>query len=140
MKHLLLTIIAAVVLVGCGESQQSTPAPEAKPEAKTTKAPNISIHQAVEDGNTEAIKQRLASGVDVNVTDDRGMTPLHVAAVLGRKVIAELLISKGADVNANNAGGDTPLDYAIRLKRTEIATLLRKQGGKTGEGLKAEGK
>ena len=31
MKHLLLTTIAAVVLVGCGESQQSSPAPEAKP-------------------------------------------------------------------------------------------------------------
>ena len=31
MKHLLLTTIAAVILVGCGESQQSPPAPEAKP-------------------------------------------------------------------------------------------------------------
>ena len=31
MKHLLLTTIAAVVLVGCGESQQSAPAPETKP-------------------------------------------------------------------------------------------------------------
>ena len=31
MKHLLLTTIAAVVLVGCGESQQSTTPAEAKP-------------------------------------------------------------------------------------------------------------
>ena len=31
MKHLLLTTIAAVMLVGCGESQQSAPAPETKP-------------------------------------------------------------------------------------------------------------
>jgi beta-lactamase superfamily II metal-dependent hydrolase len=31
MKHLLLTTIAAVVLVGCGESQQTTPTPEANP-------------------------------------------------------------------------------------------------------------
>ena len=31
MKHLLLTTIAAVLLVGCGESQQSATAPEAKP-------------------------------------------------------------------------------------------------------------
>ena len=31
MKHLLLTTIAAVVLLGCGEAQQSVPAPEAKP-------------------------------------------------------------------------------------------------------------
>ena len=31
MKHLLLITIAALVLVGCGESQQSAPAPEVKP-------------------------------------------------------------------------------------------------------------
>jgi hypothetical protein len=53
---LLLTTIAAVVLVGCGESQQSAPAPEAKPvepvaeasqpEPPTSKAPDISIHEA----------------------------------------------------------------------------------------------
>jgi len=40
MKHLLLTTIAAVLVVGCGESQQLTPAPETKhdePVAKATK-------------------------------------------------------------------------------------------------------
>jgi len=31
MKHILITTIAAVILVGCGESQQSAPSPEAKP-------------------------------------------------------------------------------------------------------------
>ena len=55
MKHLILTTVAAVVLVGCGESQQSAPAPEAKPvepvaeaakpEPPTTKAPYISIDE-----------------------------------------------------------------------------------------------
>ena len=46
MKHLLITTIAALVLVGCGKSQQSAPAPEAKPEPPTAKAPDISIHDA----------------------------------------------------------------------------------------------
>ncbi len=69
MKHLLLTTIAAVVLVGCGESQQSAPAPEAKPvepvaeaappEPTTAKAPDISIREAVKTGNIEAVKLRL---------------------------------------------------------------------------------
>ena len=31
MKHILITTIAAVVLVGCGESQQSAPQAETKP-------------------------------------------------------------------------------------------------------------
>ncbi len=65
MKHLLLTTIAAVVLVGCGESPS--------PEPPTAKAPNISIWDAAADGNTEAVKQHLAAGVDVNAKDEGGV-------------------------------------------------------------------
>ena len=144
MKHLLLTIIAAVVLVGCGESQQSAPAPEAKPEPPTAKAPDISIHEAVREGNIEAIKQHIAAGVDVNAKDKYGMTPLHNAVGnglhKGHKEAVEQLIANGADVNAKTMRGETPLGVAIWVKETEIADLLRKHGGKTGEELKAEGK
>ena len=42
MKHILITTIAAVLVVGCGEPQQSAPAPE----APTAKAPGISINDA----------------------------------------------------------------------------------------------
>ena len=153
---LLLTTIAAVVLVGCGESQQSAPAPEAKPEPPTAKAPDISIHDAAENGNIEAVKQHLAAGTDVNLGGVA--TPLHPATYSGHKEVAELLIANGADVNAKDWNGRTPLDWAEDVDeddsievgplsesereaaRKEIATLLRKHGGKTGEELKAEGK
>ena len=216
MKHLLLTTIAAVVLVGCGESQQSVaptepvaevpaqpsplpveskpaepvaevakpttppkavsanigadPARGVNPKPPTTKATDISIHDAAYDGNIEAVKQYFAAGTDlnaknkyglaplhyaankeiaelliaedanVNAKDDNGSTPLHGVAVGGSKEIAELLIAKGADVNAKQKAGDTPLDLAIQFKEPEIADLIRKHGGKTGEELKAEGK
>ena len=127
MKHLLLTTIAAVVLVGCGESQQSSttpeanpaepvaevpaqpssPPPEAKPvkpvaEAATpeppkAKAPNISIHEAVMRGNIEAVKQHIAAGTDVNVKDDA-------------------------------YGGLTPLQMAAGEGQKEIAELLIAKG------------
>ena len=106
MKHLLLTTITAVLLVGCGESQQSAPAPETKPEPPTAKAPDISIHDAVEKGNTEAVKQHIAAGTDVNAKGGvTGGTPLLIAVTLGHKEIVELLIAKGADVNAKNRMG-----------------------------------
>jgi ankyrin repeat protein len=123
MKHLLLTTIAAVLLVGCGES-----------------APDISIHKAAETGNIEAVKQHLAAGTDVNADAGSLVTPLHVASVFGNKGISELLIANGADVNAMMEDGRTPLDLAIELKKTQTADLLRKHGGKTGKELKAEGK
>ena len=119
--------------------------------------PDISIWDAAEKGNIEAVKQHLAEGVDVNAKHGVGQTPLREAARWGHKEIAELLIAKGADVNAKTDGGVakpipkegqlglhlfilTPLDDAIRRKQTATADLLRKHGGKTGEELKAEGK
>jgi len=167
MKHLLLTTIAAVVLVGCGESQS--------PEW-----PDNSIGSAARKGNIKAIKQHLAAGADVNAKYADGSTPLHFAAGVGRREVVELLIAEGADVNGKGVGGgtplhyaalggrkevaelliakgadvnaqlddsagerragDTPLDRAIRLGQTETAAFLRKHGGKTAEELKAEGK
>ena len=106
----------------------------------TTKAPDISIHEAANEGNIEAVKQRIADGVDVNAKAEYGRTPLHLAAWVGHKEIVELLITADADVNAKGVGGITPLDSAINVNLTEIIDLLRKHGGKTGEELKAEGK
>jgi cytohesin len=163
MKHILLTTIAAVLVVGCGPS-----------------APDISIHVAAMSGNIEAVKQHIAAGTDVNAKDVFERTPLHIAALYGDKEIAELLIDKGADVNAKedkygriplheaagvlhgreghkevvelliangadvnakNMGGETALDEAECCgDKKETIDLLRKHGGKTGDELKAEQK
>ena len=109
MKHLLITTIAAVLLVGCGPS----------------------IHQVAKDGDIEAVKQAIADGADVNTMGDEGETPLHQAALGGHKKVAELLIAKGADLNAKSYG-ETPLDLAIRLGQTETADLLRKTAARRG--------
>ena len=74
MKHLLLTTIAAVLLVGYGPS-----------------APDISIWEAAGDGNIEAVKQHLANGADVNAKDGDGETPLD----LTNTEIADLLREHG---------------------------------------------
>jgi len=133
MKHLLLTTIAAVVLVGCGPSQPPEPPP--------AKAPDISIHDAAANGNIEAVKQHIAAGTDVNAKTGSGWTPLHYAAREGHKEITDLLLTNGADVNAKNDEGGTPLDWAECCgDKKETIDLLRKHGGKTGDELKAEGK
>ena len=58
MKHLLLTTMAAVLLVGCGPS-----------------TPDITIHEAAGKGDIEAVKQHLAVSTDVNVKGMGNMTP-----------------------------------------------------------------
>ena len=122
MKHLLLTTIAAVVLVGCGPS-----------------APDISIHDAAgafgRKVNIEAVKQHLDAGTDVEARDNYSRTPLYYAVEKGHKKMVELLIARGANVNAKS-NGSTPLDLAIVWKKPKTADLLRKHGGKTGKELR----
>ena len=89
MKYLLTVTITAVLLVVCGESQQSASAPEAnpvepvaeaeQPDPPTAKAPDISIREAVKTGNIEAVKQHLDAGADVNAKGKYGRAPLHYA-------------------------------------------------------------
>jgi ankyrin repeat protein len=139
MKHILITTIAAVLLVGCGTTPKD-------------------IWEAAEQGDIKAAQQYLDGGADVNAKDGNGRTPLHwvetkevaelliaegadvhakdewgftplrEAAANGHKEIVELLISKGADVNAIADNGATPLDGAIFMKRTEIVELLITNG------------
>jgi len=109
MKHLLLTTIAAVVLV---ETAFADP-----------------IHTAAEFGSLAGVQAELDKGVNVNVKDIRfGWTPLHRAAQYGRKEVAELLIDNGADVNAKDDGGMTALHSTLDSGHKEIVELLIANG------------
>jgi len=77
MKVQLIAIVAAVMLVGCGTTKKMTsPAAaksvaEASPrEASAAKLPEISIHDVIDEGNIEGVKQHLAASADVNVGID----------------------------------------------------------------------
>jgi ankyrin repeat protein len=125
MKNLLLTTIAAVVVVGCGESQEIK---------------QLSFVNDIGMGNVERVKQAIADGAELNYTKDgKWKSPLHGAVWHNRKEIAELLIAAGADVNFKDGKGRTPLD-TVSGNQTEIADLLRKHGGKTAEELAAPNK
>jgi hypothetical protein len=95
VKSQLIAIVAAVLVVGCGETQQSVPQAEAKPEPPSAKAPDISIHDAARDGNIEAVKQHLAAGADVNTIDVDGKTPADRAVSEDKKETADLLRKHG---------------------------------------------
>uniref|UniRef100_A0A8C5PX78 Ankyrin repeat domain 27 n=1 Tax=Leptobrachium leishanense TaxID=445787 RepID=A0A8C5PX78_9ANUR len=56
--------------------------------------------------------------------DDRGYTPLHVAAICGQAQCIDLLIAKGAAVNATDYHGSTPLHLACQKGYQKIALLL----------------
>ncbi len=127
MTHILITTTAAVVLVGCGESQQS--ALPTKRSRTPLSSPNSELLMYAIGGNFKGVKKQLAAGADVDAKQPLdGVTPLIYAARYGHPEVAELLITNGADVNAKSDGEYTPLHFAVDHGRKEIAVLLIKNG------------
>ena len=110
MKHIPI-IIAALVLVGCDNTEVDT-----------------TLIQAAKKGNTELVKSALNNGANVNAKDADGWTALHQAALYGPKEAVELLIAKGAAVNVKEKDGWTPLDQAAYNGIIEVAEFLISKG------------
>ena len=117
MKHLLLTTIAALVLVGCA----------------TTQSPTSPLFDAVKKGDIEAVKKHLDAGADVNARihfKPGGLSILKMNASLERAILGykvtplDLAISRKIPQHADYIQGS-------RIDHPEIANLLRKHGGKT---------
>ena len=112
MKHLLLTTIAAVVLVGCGN-----------PEA------DKALFKAIRNGKIEMVKEAIANGANVNTFNINIISPLHYAVSSSQNDIVELLISKGADVNFIGGNrGFSPLIVAINGNNVEVVRMLLANG------------
>jgi len=150
VKSQLITIVAALLVVGCG--------------------PSVDVWTGAQTGNIEAVKQHLADGVDVNSKSDIGRTPLDVAIAFKQPLITDLLrkhggktrdelkaaesivvavelgnieavkqhLNDGTEVNAKGGTGRTPLHWAAIEGHKEIAELLIAEGAdvnaKTNDG------
>ncbi len=80
--------------------------------------------KAVENDNHEAVRVFLSSGVDLEVKDERGWTPLLIATANGKGSLAQLLINSGARLIARDINGYTPLHWAAFLGMSSIVVLL----------------
>lgn len=77
----------------------------------------------------ETIDLLLKSGANVNLaTEDKCVTPLHIAASCGLTKVAQTLIDAGANVNNVIRGKNSPLHAAALFDKFEIAALLIKNG------------
>ena len=119
VRLLVCVELAAFLACGCG------------------RVPGLSrtVQDVVKQGDVEKVRKLIeADPALVYAKDERGLTMLHWAALLGRKKVAELLLDKGADVNSKDERGRAPLDLAIQRGDEEVVALLRQHGGKETEG------
>jgi ankyrin repeat protein len=77
-----------------------------------------------------SVARLLAAGLDPNLGDRNGFTPLHFAAQSWQPEIATALLAAGAEVDARNRYGNTPLWTAVfeSRGRAELIDLLRAAG------------
>ena len=76
------------------------------------------------DGDFEQVLNLIEDGVDVNVQDENGMTPLMIASQAGNEHLVEELIKAGAGVNIKTYLGDTALIYATENNQIECIRKL----------------
>ncbi len=106
--------ICAVFIISCSSAPTETPTTEQE----------LTVHQMILNGQTANSKDLFQSRVDVNLQDENGNTPLHIAAQVNNSDMAVFLLTQGALTEIQNNAGDTPLFTAIRNNSYETARDL----------------
>ncbi len=89
-----------------------------------------SLVVAANRGELPMIQLLLTNHADITITDDKGCTPLHVAAKLGNVPVMAELLAQGADVDLRGSGSETrgwtPLLMAVNANQKEAVEFLLK--------------
>jgi ankyrin repeat protein len=86
------------------------------------------LFNAILKSRTHMVESLFKHGVDVNVQNSDGMSPLMAAASTGNVEIVRMLVARGADLQAVNVLGETAKDIAVRFCRAEAAGFLQTAG------------
>jgi len=89
------------------------------------------IFKAIDDNNLIELEKLLRlKNINVNVTNDSGETPLHIASKKGDLEIVKFLVEKGADVNAKDHDDEeaTALHIASFYGMADIVKFLVSKG------------
>jgi ankyrin repeat protein len=70
------------------------------------------------------VRLLLAAGAEMGAWDTEGQTALHLAAMMGKADVCELLVKDGADVGVKDNFGATPSDLAIQNGHPDLARIL----------------
>jgi ankyrin repeat protein len=70
------------------------------------------------------IESLLRTGMDINIRDSRGMTPLMAAAATGDVEIVKFLLKKKAAPQLKSTAGETAYEIATRAGFGNVAALL----------------
>jgi len=96
------------------------------------------LHEIVRRGRTVALNHALAHGVDPNLVDSDGATPIHVLGDSADNVNPEMvraLVRAGALIDAALPGGTQPIERAARMILPATVAAMVELGADPGRGL-----
>lgn len=84
-----------------------------------------SLLNAAAKGDTATILQLIADGANINITNEKGWTPLVMAAFNQHMETVKVLVGAGADLNHQSVNGTTVFMYAkTKVMETGEYSLL----------------
>ena len=86
------------------------------------------LEKIVYDNDLDAFKKEFESGMDLNIEDRDGWTPLHIAIRRDRREMVAYLLEQGADIDKVDGVGWTPLMEAVMDDMPELCGLLIEKG------------
>ncbi|KAK6166700.1 hypothetical protein SNE40_023334 [Patella caerulea] len=91
---------------------------------------NTALHLGAANGHEDCLKGLVFydnKRVDVNMKNDMGETPLHMAAKWGYDVIVKTLLENGANATIKNRRGQTPISLAQNIMVQRLMVETRSQ-------------
>lgn len=90
------------------------------------------LHAGCRGGSLLTVQELIRRGLPLDAVDSAGWTPLHVAAMMGRKDMALILLHARANVSMKNKTGQTALGLCSDISTIEV---LRNYSVKTADGM-----
>ena len=123
------------------KSQPTSPTTYSNKNRQDSSSPNFSnrstskhLLYAAKSGNLEMVERSLSNGANVNQADEKGRTPLYLAARYGYPEIVSRLLAAGAQVDSQTYdNGKTPLYIASGYGNLAVVKQLLAAGAQVSE-------
>ena len=143
ISHWLFPFLLALALLGCSDSTTDSNSVSSTASQASKKAlapqdalPPIPIEFIMDsalNGNVEAISLALEAGIEPNIVDENGRTPLMLAAFNGHTEIAERLLEAGARLDLRDSTNRTAFMFACTGSNLKLITILHRRGASVND-------
>lgn len=82
------------------------------------------MHEASLGGHHTIVHRLISGGAKIDLMDEEHRTPLHYAAMRGKRRIVEVLLLFGANVTARTKFGESAVELAYSYHHEDIVDLL----------------